>query len=206
MILLIRPDSQPVMMVAIMSDIKVSLTGLARKIDRIEKGLFNKRVSTRMAKLARSIVYKRTKAGKGVSGNSNPRLKKLSDSYKLQRSGKIKFRTINGRVVAFPGQDDRPRTIGKFFKPAKSNLTYTGQMLESMIIKAGRFTFGVNIPNTKRQRQKGQGNQKQLTNADVAGYVEANGREFFALSKGEVRIILFEYEKILRQLIRKEGL
>lgn len=175
-----------------------------RRIEELEKELINQRAFVRLSKLARSIVYKRTKSGKGTNGTGLQKLKPLSESYKLQRKGKLKFRTIRSRKVPFYGQDDRPRTIGKFFKPTKSNLTYTGQMLESMIIEVGNFTFGVTIPNTRRQRQKGQ--KRILTNAEVAGYVEANGREFFALSKGEVRIIIKEYERLIRYAIRKKGL
>ena len=186
------------------NDLGRQLSDIEIKVARVQNAIFDKRVTTRMAKLALQIVYKRTKSGKGIKGNSNPKLKPLSPSYKMQRSGKIAFRTIRGRVVPFHGVDDRPRTLGKYFKPEKSNLTYTGQLLESMIINAGRFTFGVQIPNTPRQRQKG--NHSPPSNSEVAGFVEQNGRAFFALSKGEIRIILFEYEKIIRKIIRQKGL
>ena len=170
------------------------INDINKKLDRLNDALFNKRVSVRMAKLARSIVYKRTKAGKGVNGEQNTKLKGLSPEYVDWRKTVAKRKRVGQRSFQ----------AGKFFKPAKSNLTFTGQLLESMIIDAGRYNFGVIIPNTKRKRL---GKEKKIkTNSEVAGYVEANGREFFALSKGEVRIILKEYEKIIRQIIRKEGL
>ena len=167
---------------------------IIRKVEELERELQNKRSFVRLAKLARSIVYKRTKSGKGTNGSTLNKLDGLSTNYKRWRKRVARRKKIGDRSVQ----------LGAGFKPSKSNLTFTGQLLDSMIIEVDRFSFGVTIPNSKRKRL---GKQKRIpTNAEVAGFVESQGREFFALSKGELRIIIKEYERLVRYTIRQKGL
>lgn len=65
----------------------------------------------------------------------NKRLPTLSDSYQAMRKGEVFFRrNQQGRVFAGDKRDDRLDTTGQFFRPRSkfSNLTFTGQLLESL--------------------------------------------------------------------------
>ena len=68
----------------------------------------------------------------GVSPVRGQRLfKKYSQSYKDGIRGKVKFRTINGRVIPMAGPD--PRLKGKALSPV--NLKLTGKMMRSLFCR-----------------------------------------------------------------------
>lgn len=92
-----------------------------------------------------------------------------------------------------------PPKLGAFGRPGKSNLTLTGQMLDSMAIVADGVGFKLYIPATARV--DADGNPSELTNKQVAEYVSLLGRPFLALTDGEVRILSQELELIIKEKI-----
>ena len=148
------------------------------------------------------LIYRRVKSGKGVSSDTSElpettQLKALSQSYKDFRSGKVQFRTINGTVVPIKpskgGTFSSPVT-GEFGSPNKSNLTLTGQMLDSMrhkVVGAGKLL--IEIPETKRT--------DGMTNAEVAQHVR-EVRPFFNLSRGEALVVSKTLTSIIDNITR----
>lgn len=115
---------------------------------------------TNVAGYAIRLIVQRTRDGKGVKrpGSSPYRLKPLSASY-------IAFRRKNRSALS------------PFTSPSKSNLTFTGQLLNSLVLKKGATTITI-TPSGIRDDGK--------SNAEVARRV-SKARPFLALSKGEQR-------------------
>lgn len=139
-------------------------------------------VMKNLGKTARELVYNRTKSGYGVNDDEDQRpdktkLLRLSPSYIKLRS---KFSDLLG-----PGG-----------KPRKSNLTFTGQMLDSIEVEARRNGFTLKIPNTVRD-------DNAATNAWVADQVRKYGRPFFALTAAEQVVLFRILEKSLRDELKK---
>lgn len=127
------------------------------------------------------IIYKRTKTGKGVSDSGNKasitKLQALAQSYIERRKKK-------------PGK-------GEFFSPSRSNLTYSGQLLDAMTFNISNGVISVYIKDSTRS-------DSDSTNAEVANYVEENGRKFFNLAVEEQKIITTMIEKDVRDIIRRK--
>jgi len=129
---------------------------------------------------AAKLVKLRTRLGYGVAQPEAERtpLKKLSPWYK-----KIRQR------LASRGELSSQTSVGK------SNLTQTGQMLDS--IKTTYSTQGLAIYRPTGIRKDG------LKNVEVAGSVSRNGRPFLELSKIEVKRVSVLIEEELRKLIKR---
>ncbi len=193
-----------------------------RNLAELKREVVNKRVFHGLAKLARSIIWKRVKSGKGASGGKTQRLAPLQQSTIDVRSGKgimRTFKTSGGRRTVFiPGVDGRPSSTGQFFSAKRSNLTFSGQMLDSITFRVkSPFGFTLFIPDSRRQPYKNNDvmNKKAPpSNRDVAIFVQSGRssptrsepRPFFELTKGETRIIIKQYNDIIKNIIRRKGL
>lgn len=163
---------------------KVKITGLDQILKDIQKALnetVKLSVMKNLGKLARQIIYKRTKSGYGVSDDHDPepakiRLAALSKPY-------IKYRSKLAK-------------LGTEGKPGKSNLTLTGQMLDSIDVEGRRNGFSLKIKDNVR-------NGSTLTNRKVSEHVADNGRPFFALTAQEQVTLFREMEKTLRAELKR---
>lgn len=139
-----------------------------KKVIKRMNGLFRGRNKQTQKKLLKSmgletidIIVTRTRRGFGVkrTGGNRRKLKKLSPGY-------IKHRQRNRNLLS------------RFTSPGKSNLTFTGQMLESVkIIKANDSEFILG-PSGRRSDGK--------RNADVGRWVTEQGRPFMNLGRKEI--------------------
>lgn len=153
-----------------------------------EEAIFDKELLRDIADMTRQIIYDRVKIGKGIDSEENPSnlrsLKPLSRRY-------VEYRK---KIVG---------KLGRFGSPGRSNLTLTGQMLESMVGKANKKGIIISIPKTRRRKLRP--SDQSLTNDDVYEFVRKL-RPFLALSKGETRIIEQEHlkraERILKQKLK----
>ncbi len=144
-----------------------------------------------------------------------PEITKASQMRKYGElaAGMIKLRTRLGSGVAYDGADKeklkplKPSTIerrkglkatGRLSgetSPRKSNLTATGQLLDSVqVTNAGIATVSV---GPKGGRDDG------LTNQKVAERVTAGGRPFNSLSKIETKRLHDEVKRNLREAIKR---
>lgn len=197
---------------------KRDITRVKKSLDELEKQIAGRGVFTGLARLARSVIYKRVKTGGGAENGKKTRLARLRPSTIEIREGKGIMRTFNKKDPVFiRGIDGRPESTGKWFNAGRSNLTFSGQLLESISFKAGNFGFGLFIPNTQRTPYKNHytlNRSAPPTNKQVAIWVQKGRnsptkmkpRPFFELTKGEQRIIINEYKKIIRKIIRRNRL
>lgn len=159
-----------------------------REVIKRMNGIFRGKRRDAQKKLMKSlgleaidIVVARTRKGFGVkrTGGNRKKLKKLPPRY-------IEFRKRNRRKLS------------RFARPTKSNLTFTGQMLESVkIIKStdGRFEIG---PSGRRNDGK--------RNADVGRWVTQQGRPFMNLGRAEISSLQRFLREEMDQRIKRSGL
>lgn len=168
------------------NDFKKQLKDLENAITQSLKTFTNGNNIKRYADQSVDIIYKRTKSGKGVTDDrsnsaSIKSLKPLSSSYKTQRK-------------SYKGKR------GDFFSPGRSNLTLTGQMLESIKAKVSDGKITVSLSGTRDDGQ---------TNKEVGEFVSENGRPFLNLAVEEKQILLRKIEtdliKYIRLLFNKRG-
>src|SRR5690606_22586140 len=139
-------------------------------------------------------IKKRTQLGFGVDDNGRQtKLKPLSMSYRAQRRGEIAFFTDeSGRKIPYI-PSEKP-TLSPYTSPAKSNLTKTGEMLESIKGIVKDTSIFINVTGKRRD---GSG----LTNEEVKEFVEQQGREFMRLTNGEKNELARKLkDRILRNL------
>jgi hypothetical protein len=143
-----------------------AVADLRNVLDRIDKRFIGR--GDKQKKLMRSlglqtvdIIVERTRKGFGVKrvGGNRRKLKPLSKRY-------IEFRRRN-----------RDK-LGKAGRITKSNLTFTGQMLDSVkILKSTPGGFEVGPSGSRSDRKR---------NADVARWVTEQGRPFMNLGRKEI--------------------
>jgi hypothetical protein len=133
-----------------------------------------------IGELAVSLIVKRTRLGYGVNRNGSKRfrLAALSEGYVKQR---------------------KKGGLSSFTRPKKSNLTRTGQMLESVkVIKASRGVITIG-PEGRRNDGK--------TNDDVAIWnANRKGRSFIFISDNEYNQLRRAYRKAFGDLLKKKRL
>jgi hypothetical protein len=190
--------------------IDLDVSTINKRLSQVTDEVFSPRFFSRLANLARSIVYKRVKSGYGVASTGSGRrqkLRALAQSTVEVRKGKIAIRHQKGttKKIILDGVDDRPRELGDGFAPSRSNLTFSGQLLDSIEIDVGKYGFAIFIPNTKRRRYN-QNQKTTITNQQLAIFVQDAGRNFFELTKPEVDIIIATINDFIKSTIRKKGL
>lgn len=180
---------------------KVDMSKFKKSLQAVIEEFEKPQTMREMGEYAVERIVLRTRLGKGVSekGDSASPLKPLSESYRQQRKGKLAFYTTkDGKKV--PYIPKIPPILDATTSPTKSNLTFTGQLLNSIkviSVKAGKVLIA---PTGKRsdRRSKISG----ATNREVAGYVSEE-RPFLNLSKSELLALnRFVREKI-EALIKK---
>lgn len=171
------------------------------QIDKSIAGFLGRSNVEKILKEAKVIVRRRTLLGFGVprNGGSRERLKPLSQSYKDQRSGRIIFfRDKQGRVRAVPANGNfRSRLkLSPKTTVSKSNLTLTGQLLDSLQARITGPGKGEIRPTGVRD--------DGLTNEEVANFVQEAGRVFLNLSNNEIKQLeIFSSELFRKILIKK---
>lgn len=165
-----------------------------------------------LAKFTKDMVWKRVKSGKGVDSDKRPflitkavRLKPLSKGYKrYRRTGIVEFKAKKYYKSLYEVVDVKINVgkpaLGEFGAPDRSNLTLSGQLLDSMTFDIKKLGFVVLIPATKRRGES-------ITNSQLAKYLSRAGRPFMSLTAGESRILKsrmkIQIQKKLRKLLRK---
>ena len=161
-----------------MGDLK-DLEGFLKEL---EDGVFTRRTKQSLGDEAIDIVRNRTKTGRGVSSDTSrsPSTSKLKDVS----PGYSKWRAENPGGGSFAA------------KGRKSNLTYTGQMLDAIISRVTAKGFQLSVSNSSRR-------DDNLTNKKLAEKVAKDGRPFFALTKDEQQIIRKMVDDIVRGELKK---
>jgi hypothetical protein len=156
------------------------ISQLPKDLEKIMSSVLDKSFLEEVAIWMRDTIYKRTKSGKGlnkinraIGGATNEPLKKISDGYKEWRKGKV--------TGPFPASGN------------KSNLTFTGELLESIEYSIKNNIAEVFIP---------QGSHPSgLTLHELLDRVE-KVRPFFGLSNTEVKILDSMISRMIRDRLR----
>lgn len=128
-----------------------------------------------------NLIIKRTRLGYGVDKNFGEKRKfpKHSEKY-IQR--RRKFSGLSGTT-----------------SPSKSNLTFTGQLLEStQVIKAANGEIRIS-PTGSRSGER-------LTNLQLVDILESKGRIYNRISQLEYQQLVRFYRKTFGDLLRKRKL
>jgi len=149
---------------------------LKRNIDELYKRLESKAMKRRIGRMVVDMVYKRVKAGGGVDGLGKP----PESTSRVKLAPLTSAAYLNRRMGS---------TLGPFGAAKRSNLTNTGQMLESLGFKVIAGVVLVNVANTARF-------DSDLTDREVSAHVSKD-RPWLALTKSEYRILLKEIDRIV---------
>jgi len=153
------------------------INDLTRSLEKQIGNLVTRKDMRAVGELSVALIVNRTRSGRGVKspGGNVSGLKSLSEQYILFR------------------QRNRIR-LSNTTSPSKSNLTFSGQMLESIsVLKVSKVKFNqiVKIGIKPNNRDDGK------TNTQVINWV-SNMRPFFFLSKGEATKIRKELSKRIK--------
>lgn len=174
-------------------------TGLDDFTRSLRKAVFEVTKTQNMKKIAVLLaarVKRRSQLGFSVAANlqRQKRFKALSPTYKKFRQGKIAFFRKGGVVVPFVPKEKPP--LSSKTSPGKSNLTLTGQLLESIIGRSPRR--GVAVVRTSGNRKNvGFIRTGRMGNKQLAKIVTEQGRPFLAISGPEFVFISREFQKLL---------
>jgi hypothetical protein len=160
------------------NDLARGISKFRQKIDKMLSASNRDQLAQFFAEDAAAMIKIRTRHGYGVPADGQParRLAKLSSDY-------IEHRKRNRRELSSETS------------PGMSNLTYSGQMLDSLY--ARRRTVGNWSVNLKPQRDDG-----RRTNNQVARYVSVR-RPFLFLSASELSNLGIRHRKRFSTLVKK---
>jgi hypothetical protein len=154
---------------------------IVKKLEKTVAESIKKAALVDVGVFARDLIVKRTRLGYGVEKDlgSKKRLAKLSPNYIKRRK---MFESLSENT-----------------RPSRSNLTLTGQMLDSIISTAKTGIIEIK-PTGRRDDGK--------RNADIAQYNEDGGRGspkriFMRISQLEFKQIVRFYRKTFGDLLRK---
>jgi hypothetical protein len=160
----------------------------------LDKFISSKSLLEEIGKFSRERIYSFAKSGKSLFGNDDPnKIKPLSKGY-------INYRRKIEKVAP----------VGPLFSPGRSNLTFTGQMLNALIYKIKSKAVEVFVKDSPRDEspkltdkpRKG----PRLTNAQVAAKLAKEGRPFIGMDRlGRERIKKIAIKE-LRKAIRSSRL
>lgn len=171
----------------------------------------------RLAKLMAEQIRRRTRLGRGVAkeGGRLQKLKKLSDSYVQQRKGRARFFFKNGKLLAYgrgvkykdpkntakqkkyPSEIKRP-TLHSHTTPGRSNLTFSGKMLDDIFGFSPRPFVGIIAFKPRRKEKSNEPSNDMLVQLN-----EERGRPFFYLARPEINKSTAFVRNIMTRQIEK---
>lgn len=164
------------------------LKALNKRLERLfKKDFVDQTLLEDVAKFSRDRIVAFTRSGRSLS--TEDRLKALSEGYKSWRR-KLAKGKVRGKKI----KPDR-----RWFKPNRSNLTLTGQLLRSIRYKIFSKKRNIDVFATGKRREGG-------TNKEVAKDVAENGRPFIGMDKKGEQQITEMVRRQIRREIEKAGM
>ncbi len=188
--------------------------GFAKKVRASMEEIRRSSNMQKIGEAAKDIIKKRTRLGYGVEATGEERvaLKPLSregdPSYvdyrkNLGATKKAKFKASQlkaGENVKLSKKDKKRASSNSSVRlsdatsPTKSNLTLTGQMLDSLTARASEGSVSIKASGSRNDGK---------TNEDVAGYAEDGGRRFLDLAKGDLNQLRVLLSNIVDDILKK---
>ncbi len=170
-----------------MSSTKKDIEALKRKIETARDKVLDEIED--VGEDAAALIKKRTRLGYGVSehGARKEKLKPLADSYKKQRRGEITFRKKDG--YTYPIKPREKPKLSSNTTAKRSNLTYSGEMLDDLHAKKTKTNTVEITFKTKESKKK-------------AEYVSET-RPFNFLSSSEIKQIREKIQKRIENILKK---
>lgn len=173
---------------------KIQLREFVSKVEMRIQFAQNPSILREVAEFARGVIVKRTRLGFGVDspGATSQHLEALSKKYvrfrelssefihRTNKKGKlVKTKKKNERFDVLKSKN-KPTLNDKITRPAMSNLTFTGQLLDSLEVT--RVVKGQAVIEPTGDRKKEPNRKNTLSNKKLAQYVTEAGRAFLNLS------------------------
>lgn len=167
-----------------MSNPSDQLKELVAKVEKtLKKVLKSKSFYDDLGEFVSNQIRKRTRIGKGVSPSGNQtKLNPLKPSTKKYREKYKKNLSENTRA-------------------GKSNLTATGQLLDSIEYKSTNAKTKISFADKRSKELSGAAST--ISNSKVAGYVQKAGRRFFGLTTGEQNELKRIIEKKIQEITKR---
>jgi phage gpG-like protein len=155
----------------------MTLKELQEKMSRLLTDVVDKQLFTDIGNKLTPEIKKRVRRGYGVSEEAGPaqKLSGLTDSYKKQRKNQKKTGYLSSETT-----------------PARSNLTQTGKMIDSITATADNKSATISVTGKE--------------NIEKAKHVQDKGRPFMNLTKREVQDVTDIIENAIKKDINKKGL
>ncbi len=144
---------------------------------------------------------------------SDPKLKTITEDFKKTiRSGRLldgtAIKSLAPTTVAFRRRYARVNPTGKGYRPNKSNLTFTGQFIESFKTSVERFRNKVSLKIAPTGIHKGiklirGGKAKGVSNQVLAQHIIDGGRDFTIIGKQKQKFITRVILEIIKRALRK---
>jgi len=165
---------------------------------KLDKAIKNKSLYNDLSVFMQNRIYQNTKRGYygGIRKNLS-KFKPLSDGYIKSRQSALRGTAKATKLTGSTARKAALKKFGDFFSPKRSNLTYSGEMLDALDSKVStnKQTVGVFVKDTGRSDDSG------LTNREVAKKVN-EARPFPTIdTKGintMVRLIIASMRRSLR--------
>lgn len=135
------------------------------------------------------------------------------------RSGKsipqsAKHRSLSPAWIVRRGQLSAFNSTHETYSQRRSNLTFTGQLLDSLIYRVKRSIVEISVPPSARTPyqyvptrgpRKGRTvNAKAPSNAKLAEYLAEQGRTFLGIGAAQKKIIAGQVKQLLRKSLAKK--
>ena len=152
---------------------------LNKKLKETVNSKLNNKLLNKIGAEAKDQIVKRTRLGKGVKNFNGSAFKLLP----------LKDSTIDQR-------DRYEFNLSPFTIPQRSNLTATGQLLDSIDYKIiNDINKSITLYFKENRRKELSGSRARVKHKDLSRYVAKNGRPFFNLASFEIkklRSIIFD--------------
>lgn len=178
-----------------LTDLKDKLRKLLDKIINTDSKLY-----AMVGSMSVDEIKRRTRLGYGVpkAGGPKEELKKLSPSYIMARkaamSGKAEF-MANDKKVSFQASTVKPLN-SSLTSPSKSNLTYTGQMLDSLTYNSSKNSVNITFENPE-SKQKAKYAHEEEGNRPRRAFLNLSDKEKNLISKEVKQYLLAKVKKLI---------
>lgn len=178
-----------------MAKVKVDMRGAIKKVERIRKSLKAKPLLNAMASIVVDDIKRNTRTKRGFTESQlgsatigkREKLPALKESTQRTRRGMARYNTTTD-----------------VYSPARSNLSFTGQLIQSVTYKIKRgiiqvFAKGTRKPYRTRDGRAVKG--RKLTNDALVGHLEDKGFYFLGIDKLSAKKIRALIVREIRRLI-----